>query len=63
MFVDYQDIWPLPEPWEPKPRKQRLTKRGEKVMLSIISFNLVMMFFGPLAGVTVFHAILSMFGN
>lgn len=60
MFVEFQDGWPPPEPWEPKPAGPRMSKRAERLTTWIIGFNLVMLLVGPLAGATVFDAVLAM---
>ncbi|GBU16556.1 MULTISPECIES: hypothetical protein [Methylobacterium] len=45
--------------WEP-PRKPRLTKRQESVLLWIIGANLLLLLVAPIGGATVFHALLAM---
>ncbi|WP_294351992.1 hypothetical protein [uncultured Sphingomonas sp.] len=56
MFVDNRD-WPPPAPWQPERPTRRLTIRQAQVMRNIVVFNLVMLIFGPLAGVTLFDAV------
>jgi hypothetical protein len=63
MFVDFQNGWPPPEPWEPKPKPPRMTKRAETLTTWIIGFNLAMLVIGPLAGVTVFDALRVLWGK
>lgn len=59
MFVDLQGFTPR----EPRPRRERpqLTERESKVLGWIIAFNLVMLFVGPLAGVTMFDVVVALF--
>jgi hypothetical protein len=61
MFVDFQNGWPPPEPWEPKPAPPRMSKRAETLTTWIIGFNLVMLLVGPFAGATVFDAVMALF--
>lgn len=56
MFVDNRD-WPPPAPWQPERPARRLTIRQAQMMRNIVVFNLVMLVFGPLAGVTLFDAV------
>jgi hypothetical protein len=56
MFVDNRD-WPPPPPWQPN-RPVRLLNPGQaRVMRNIVVFNLLMLIFGPLAGVTLLDAV------
>jgi hypothetical protein len=61
MFVDFQNGWPPPDPWEPKPAPPRMSKRAETLTTWIIGFNLVMLLVGPFAGATVFDAVMALF--
>ena len=56
MYVDFRDDWPPLEPLKPERPKRRLSRRQETVLLCIISFNLLMLVLGPLAGATLFGA-------
>lgn len=60
MFVDFEQGWPPPERREPDPAP-RQNKRSETVAAWIIGFNLVMLLVGPLAGATIFDAIVALF--
>ena len=46
--------------WEP-PRKPRLTKRQERVLIWIIVANLLLLLVAPVGGATIIHAILAAF--
>ncbi len=46
-------------PWEPPPRKPRLTKRQERVLVWLIAVNAVLLLMAPIGGATVTHAILA----
>ena len=46
-------------PWEPPPRKPRLTKRQERVLIGLIAFNALLLLLAPISGSTVIHAILA----
>lgn len=56
MFVDNRG-WPPPAPWQPERPIRRLTIRQARVMRNIVVFNLLMLIFGPLAGVTLLDAV------
>lgn len=58
MFVDFQNGWPPPERWEAEPTPLPNPRR-ESIAAWIIGFNLVMLLVGPLAGVTLFDAIIA----
>ncbi|UDL94047.1 MULTISPECIES: hypothetical protein [Lichenihabitans] len=60
MFVDFQNQFPHPGPWEPKPRKVRITKRQEKIVIWLIFFNLLMLLLAPVAGFTIFDAVIAL---
>jgi hypothetical protein len=59
MYVDFRNDWPPPEPLKPERPKRRLNKRQETVVLCIIGFNLLMLIVGPLAGATLFEAVIA----
>ena len=63
MFVDFSEGGPPPPPWRPDPAKRRLTPRQESTMAWILGFNLLVLFVAPIAGVTLFDALLSIFGG
>ncbi|GEP07069.1 hypothetical protein [Methylobacterium oxalidis] len=44
--------------WEP-PRKPRLTKREERVLIGIIVANLLLLLVAPVGGATIIHAVLA----
>ena len=56
MFVDNRD-WPPPPPWQPNRPVRRLNAKQARVMRNIVVFNLLMLSFGPLAGVTLLDAV------
>ncbi len=60
MYVDSRNDWPAPGPRKPPRPHSRLTKRQETVVIWIIAFNLVMLLLAPLAGVTLFDAIIAL---
>jgi len=62
MFVDYRN-WRPPEPIEPAPQRPRLTRQQEKRLIWAVGLNLLMLFLGPLAGVTMFDALAALFGG
>ncbi len=59
MYLD-RDAWPPPRPWQPPPRKPRLTKRDEKVLTWLIGLALIAWLCAPLAGATLFDALIAM---
>ncbi len=59
MFVDYRN-WRPPEPAEPQPSRPRLTRTQEKRLIWAIGLNLLMLFLGPLAGVTMFDVFVAL---
>jgi hypothetical protein len=60
MYVDFQDDWPRPEPWKPERPKRRFTKRQENVVIWIVAFNMLMLLLAPVAGGTVFDAVVAL---
>lgn len=58
MFVDNRN-WPPPPPWQPERPVRRLTVKQARVMRNIVVFNLLMLIFGPLAGVTLLDAVVA----
>jgi hypothetical protein len=46
-------------PWEPPPRKPRLSKRQEMVLVSLIVFNALLLLIAPIGGASVIHAVLA----
>ena len=59
MYVDSRNDWPVPGPRKPQRPRNRLTKRQETVVVWIIGFNFLMLLLAPLAGVTLFDAIIA----
>ncbi|WP_035642790.1 hypothetical protein [Bradyrhizobium sp. ORS 375] len=53
MFVDL----PAHGPDDPKPErpKRRLSARGEKVLIALLGFNMVLLVIAPVGGVTLVH--------
>ncbi|WP_375394820.1 hypothetical protein [uncultured Sphingomonas sp.] len=60
MFVDFRNAWPPPEPWPPKRPPRHVTKRRERMIGWIVGLNLLMLLVGPLAGATIFDAIVAL---
>lgn len=60
MFVDFHNQWLPPEPPAPKPVPPRNT-RAESIAGWVIGFNLLMLLVGPLAGATLFDAVIALF--
>ncbi|WP_174287113.1 hypothetical protein [Sphingomonas bacterium] len=60
MFVDFNNAWPPPEPWQPKRPPRRVTKRQERMIGWIVGLNLLMLLVGPFAGATIFDAIFAL---
>lgn len=61
MFVDFQHGEPPTEPWQPRPPKPRLTPRQEAAMGWIVAVNLVLLLVAPIAGFTLFDAMIALF--
>ena len=59
MYVDFRDDWPPLDPLKPERPKRCLSKRQETVVLCIVGFNLLMLVVGPLAGATLFEAVIA----
>lgn len=59
MFLDEKMLGPRPEPL-PEPPKRRLSERGERVMLAILAFNLVMLVVAPIGGVTILQGLVAL---
>ncbi|MEW6257133.1 MAG: hypothetical protein AB1592_14360 [Pseudomonadota bacterium] len=59
MFLDEKRMGPLPEP----PPAPRLTPQGERVVLALIAFNLLMMLLAPIGGATLFQGVAALFGG
>ncbi|CCD86052.1 conserved protein of unknown function [Bradyrhizobium sp. ORS 285] len=53
MFVDLPAYWPD----DPKPErpKRRISARGEKVLIGLLGFNMVLLVVAPVGGVTLIH--------
>ncbi|MGE6738754.1 hypothetical protein ACQKGC_00605 [Allorhizobium pseudoryzae] len=62
MFLDLKSYGPRPDPLPPKPSRPKLTPRGEKVMIWIICFNVLVLTIAPIGGATVIDAVLAVFG-
>jgi hypothetical protein len=60
MYVDFRSDWPPPEPRKPSCPTKRLSRRRESVLLYVIGFNLLMLVLAPLAGATVFDAVIAL---
>ena len=62
MFVEGGGGW-TPRPWEPPPRRPRMTKRQERVLLWILGFNAVLLLVAPIGGATVVQALVAVFAH
>ncbi|MEZ0497830.1 hypothetical protein [Sphingomonas sp. IW22] len=61
MFVNFNGDWPpQPEP-PPRPTPPRLDKRARTRFTWVIAFNLLLLLLMPLAGVTLFDAVVALF--
>ncbi len=60
MFVDFDNAWPRPEPWQPPRPAPRVTKRQERAIGWIVGVNLILLLVGPLAGATIFDAVIAL---
>lgn len=60
MFLDTRDPWPPHEPWSPPPRRTPLSRPREKVVISLVGLNLVLLFVAPIAGITFFDIALAL---
>ena len=63
MFVPFDEGWPPPPRWEPRPERPRLSKRDEGRLLWLIGVNLLLLFVAPLAGVSVLQVIAALWGG
>ncbi|MGJ4931886.1 hypothetical protein ACQR1I_32665 [Bradyrhizobium sp. HKCCYLS2038] len=50
MFVDHPAYWP--DDPKPEPPKRRLSPRGERVLLALLGFNMVLLLIAPIGGAT-----------
>jgi len=59
MFMDYRGEWP--PHWEPTPPEppRRLSRRGQKVVGSLVGLNVILLLFAPIAGGTVLDPIIA----
>ncbi|CCE02538.1 hypothetical protein [Bradyrhizobium sp. STM 3809] len=53
MFVDLPAHWP-DDPKPERPRR-RLSARGEKVLIALLGFNMVLLLVAPIGGATLIH--------
>lgn len=62
MFLDTRDPWPPHEPWSPPPRRNRppLSRPRERLVLSLVGLNLLLLFIAPIAGITFFDIALAL---
>jgi hypothetical protein len=57
MFVPPEQ-WPhRPPPWQPRPPRRELSKRGEVALLWVVGIVLLLMLLAPIGGSTVLEAI------
>jgi hypothetical protein len=59
MYVDFRRQWPPPPPWRPRPVQPRVSKRGEKLIVWAIAFNLLMLLIAPIGGATLYDALIA----
>lgn len=62
MFVNFNSDWP-PQPEPPQTPRPRLTRRAEARLGWVIAFNLILLMAAPLAGVTFFDAVRTLFAG
>ncbi|MCO5732211.1 hypothetical protein [Rhizobium sp. SSA_523] len=61
MFLDLKSYGPRPEPRQPAPPERRISPRGEKVLVWIICFNLLVLCIAPIGGASVIDALIAVF--
>ena len=59
MYVDGGSGW-RPSPWQPPPRRPRISKRQERVILWLIVVNALLLLVAPVGGATVIQAVIAM---
>lgn len=63
MFLDEKMMGPRPEPLPERPQR-RLSERGERALVAIIAFNLVMLLAAPIGGATILEGLIAfLFGR
>jgi len=64
MFLDLNNDWTPPEPWNPPPRRQpRLSKRKEGLVIGLVGFNVLMLLLAPIAGMTFFDIAIALWSR
>ncbi|NPV24244.1 hypothetical protein [Bradyrhizobium aeschynomenes] len=53
MFVDLPGYW-SGDP-KPEPPKRRLSPRGERLLLALLGFNMILLVMAPVGGATLIH--------
>ena len=56
MFLEEKMLGPRPEPLPERPQR-RLSARGERVLLGILAFNLLMLLAAPIGGATILQGL------
>ena len=63
MFVeDGGGAW-RPTPWQPPPKKPRMTKRQERVLVWLLAFNGFMLLAAPIGGASIVQALVAFFAR
>ena len=62
MYFRQGDGWEPPPPWQP-PRRSRLTRRQQRVMLWLIGLNVFLLLVAPIGGATIIQAVAALFGR
>lgn len=61
MFLDTRNPWPPQEPWSPPSRRgPRLSRQHERVVISLVGINLLLLFVAPIAGITFWDVALAL---
>ena len=49
--------------WEPPPRRPRLTKRQERVLLWLVLINALLLLIAPIGGATIIEAVIAVWAR
>ncbi|BAM86988.1 conserved hypothetical protein [Bradyrhizobium oligotrophicum S58] len=61
MFIDAPAHWP--DDPKPEPPKRRLSPRGEKLLLVLLGFNMILLVVAPIGGVSLLHWLVAVLGR
>lgn len=50
-------------PREPAPRRPRLTRRQERIILRLVALNALLLLVAPIGGATIVQAVIALFGG